>query len=112
MANEDNGNALDEPLQDENASGLDELLGSLGDAVRSKAGKDAISRLILAIADRVRDEPGLQEKLQRRGLRYSAGVGLILAIIIATLAWNGTISAESAVALLGSLMGYLFGRKQ
>lgn len=104
MSNEEHNN-LEEAL--EPITGQDELLYSVGAAIRHKPTKDAVAKLLEGLAD---DVPR-RAALRKQWLWHSTFLIAFTLLLIAILGWQKIISAEATAALLGGLLGYVFGRQ-
>jgi len=92
-------NSGEEPL-----SGFDELLYSLGEALRHKATKDSIALLIQRYADQIPEHP----KIQRHAILWGHSITVAILIAIGVMGYFKIISTETAGALLGAVVGGLY----
>jgi len=93
-----------EKKTDSEPSGTDELLYSLGEALRSKESKEAIASLIKKFAD---DVPNRTKAMSRAILLGHLVTAMVL-LAIGTLGYLKVISTETTGALLGAVVGGLY----
>lgn len=108
-------NAISTPDDDANkkpnsdlVTGMDDLLYSLADSLRSKESKAAVAKLITAIADEIERRAERNKKIIRNGYILSA----FIFVVVGVLGWQKVISSESTGTLLAALLGYLFYQRR
>lgn len=104
MNNGTENERTDKEPQDTPLSGAEELLYSIGEALRFKATKEAIASLIQRFAE---DLPN-RTKTVRRAIAQGHLVTVFVIISIGTLGYFKIISSETAGALLGAVVGGLY----
>ena len=89
---------------DEQVSGLDELLYSVGDALRAKQSKEAIAKLI----DRFAEDVPNRSKGQRQMVYLGHVVTVVIIVAIGVFGYLKILSTETCGALLGGVIGGLY----
>jgi hypothetical protein len=108
MAENDADDGPEEPEEEFEASGFEELLYAIADALRAKRSKEAIATLI----ERYAGELSVTARRRHRELLLSYGFTLVVLVAIGGLGWLKVISSETAGALLGAVVGSVFyGRR-
>jgi hypothetical protein len=100
VANAPDDDAADEELESGEPSGFDELLYSLGAALRSKQSKDAIAKLISNYADELPKRANHER--QAAWVHYVFAMAILFAVGLA--AYLKLITAESTGTLLGAVV--------
>src|SRR5258708_40137549 len=100
MPTEDNNEIRRERSDDEPVSGLDELLYSLGEALRAKQSKEAIAKLIEKYAE---DVPN-RSKAQRHMIYWGHVITAFVVVAIGVFGYLKIISVETCGALLGGII--------
>ncbi len=101
MRNEENE---EQKPNGEPLSGMDELLYSVGEALRSRESKAAIASLVQKFAD---DVPN-RTKVLRRAIIWGHLVTVLVLLTVGTLGYVKVISTETTGALLGAVVGGLY----
>jgi hypothetical protein len=102
MPNDNNLEPRDGDEQE--ASGSDELLYSIGEALRFKQTKEAVATLIQKFAE---DVPN-RSKATRHALYFGHFVTVFVILAIGAFGYFKVISTETAGALLGAVVGGLY----
>lgn len=89
---------------DEQMSGLDELLYSIGEALRAKQSKEAIAKLIEKFAE---DVPN-RSKTQRHMIYWGHAITVVVIVAIGVFGYFKILSTETCGALLGGVIGGLY----
>jgi hypothetical protein len=97
-----------DPLEHPYAEGVNHLLTGLANIVDDDKVLQAVGNWINAHADDVKK----RSFSFWRNFATSLSFSLLIYVGIFVLAWNGKISKESTVTLLGMLIGYLYGKTQ
>src|SRR5580698_6502744 len=95
----DDAQTPDDLNDEEQASGADELLYSVGELLRAKQSKEAIAKLVEKFAD---DVP-IRSKAQRHMIYLGHAVTLVLIVAIGVFGYFKIISSETCGALLGGI---------
>ena len=103
----DLGNQPDDESQEHQWNGADELMAALGDAIRSKDGKESIAKLIKSFAD---DVP-LRSRRVFRATIWGYGLSAFMVIGIGLLGWLQVLNKETVGTLIGAVVGGLFQRR-
>jgi hypothetical protein len=106
--NENEGqNGNEEEQQGEEFSGWEELLYSLGQALRGKEGKTAIAKLLGAFAVDV------ERRAEHRkvAIRYSYALAAFMFVVVGCLGYLKVISGEITATLIAGLIGALYKRQ-
>jgi hypothetical protein len=94
-----------EPREDDQPpSGSDELLYSIGEALRFKQTKEAIASLVQKFAE---DVPN-RSRAMRRAFVFGHLMTVFVVLAIGTFGYLKIISTETAGALLGAVVGGLY----
>jgi|SRR5579872_2795319 len=104
MENDDNLEPTEDGGDDHEPSGSDELLYSIGEALRFKQSKEAIASLIQKFAE---DVPN-RSKAMRHALYFGHFVTAFVILAIGVFGYLKIISTETAGALLGAVVGGLY----
>lgn len=97
-----------DPNEHPYAEGVNHFLTGLSNILDDEKTLQAVGTLVNAHADDVKKRSFSFWRNYTTSLIFS----LLIYVGIFVLAWNGKISKESTVALLGTLIGYLYGRIQ
>jgi hypothetical protein len=108
MADELQETGVCEPGEPQETSGTDEIGYAVADLLRNEKVADAIKSWI----ESAKDHKGAELKHARFMAILSGVVGLVVLSIIALLGWKQVLSGEVTAGLLGSLIGYWYGRHQ
>ncbi|HKW87845.1 MAG TPA: hypothetical protein VJN21_03715 [Candidatus Acidoferrales bacterium] len=100
----DDENEIQPEQPDEEMSGGDELLYSIGEMLRAKQSKDAIAKLIEKFAD---DVPN-RSKAQRHIIYWRHAVTAFIVVAIGVFGYLKIVSTETCGALLGGVIGGLY----
>jgi hypothetical protein len=91
------------------------VLYALSDALKSKASKEALARLIESTAEVVKKyADGISDRLElpKRALWQGTLLTAFIVIVIAGLGWLKIITSESTATLIAALLGYLFFQRK
>ena len=106
MPTDDDNNEIQPEHSDDEVpmSGGDELLYSIGEALRAKQSKEALAKLIEKFAE---DVPN-RSKGQRHMIYWGHGITAFVVIAIGVFGYFKIISTETCGALLGGVIGGLY----
>lgn len=108
MVENDEERGPEVPEEELEASGFEELLYAIADALRAKRSKEAIAVLI----ERYASELPMAARRRHRALLLSYGFTLVVLVAIGVLGWLKVVSSETAGALLGAVIGSVFYGRQ
>jgi hypothetical protein len=100
-----NGN--EEEQEADESNGWDELLYSLGRALRGKEGKAAIAKLVGAFAADVER----RAEHRKAAIRYSYVLAAFMFLVVGVLGYLKVISGEITATLIAGLIGALYKRQ-
>ena len=122
LMDEEEENAEDQIEDDQEGEGQKALRIAISELLRSPAVGQAINTVSQAITDLARvpnawmdlksKEASDHKELSVSGLRWNTLFAGFVLLVLATLAWNGKFSKEVAAGLIGSLIGYWYGRER
>lgn len=100
----ENGNEFERREEDEALSGQDELLYSIGEALRAKQTKEALAQLIQKYAEEIPK----RGKAQRHALYLGHTITLIVIIAVGTMGYLKILSSETCGALFGAVVAGIY----
>ena len=92
------------PHEDGEASGQDELLYSIGEALRAKQTKEAIAQLIQKYAEEIPK----RGKAQRHALYIGHAITVVVLISIGAMGYLKVLSSETCGALFGAVIAGIY----
>ncbi|SRR5216683_5289211 len=101
---EDGNNDRERREDDEPLSGQDELLYSVGEALRAKQTKEAIAQLILKYAEEI----PRRGKAQRHALYIGHAMTIVVLIAIGAMGYLKVLSSETCGALFGAVIAGIY----